>query len=441
MSQTQRDTRIELSNEWHARPGLSLPPPFHCTHVVELTNDEAAAEASRAEIVRLCRAVGRETPSPEARYHSIAIGPALLKWERHTEAVSHTILAPGNAEPLFSEPAIGLLGREAARERIDRMFVGVQIEVVTARPEDDPVGHEMARSLLGRDRVYGGLMSARTSAVWSTFELDAQGFVRLLVVVLEENEERLSRLVQRLLDLETYRMMAMLALPKAREVMSALGRLEPGLDEVMRGLAEERDTIDQERSLEQITGIAAKVEHILSSHAYRFAASRAYSRIVERRAAEVEEEIVADHQRYTVFLSRSLQPAMRTCDAAERRAQDLAERVGRAASMLDTMVDIVKKQQNQAILESMAESSRLQLKLQQAVEGFSIVAISYYGVGLLSYGLKSAKAAGLRIEPDLATGIAAPLVLAAVWLSIRKVRRQLEGRGPKAPGPGETPSG
>ena len=119
---------------------------------------------------------------------------------------------------------------------------------------------------------------------------------------------------------------------------------------------------------------------------------------------------------------------MRTCDATERRADELAQRVARAANLLNTMVDMVQKKQNQELLQSMADRARLQLRLQQAVEGFSIFAISYYAVGLLNYALKAGKSAGLGIDPSLLTGAAAPLVFALVWMTVRSVRRKVGGR-------------
>jgi uncharacterized membrane-anchored protein len=124
-------------------------------------------------------------------------------------------------------------------------------------------------------------------------------------------------------------------------------------------------------------------------------------------------------------LLRSLQPAMRTCDATERRADELARRVARAANLLDTMVDMVQKKQNQELLHSMAERARLQLRLQQAVEGFSIFAISYYAVGLLAYGFKALKSVGVHLDDALLTGLSAPVVFAVVWITVRSVRRKL----------------
>jgi uncharacterized membrane-anchored protein len=181
----------------------------------------------------------------------------------------------------------------------------------------------------------------------------------------------------------------------------------------------------QEHALREITEVAAKVEQIASSHAYRFAAARAYANIVERRVNEVGEQVVENHQRYTNFLLRSLLPAMRTCDATELRTNELAQRVSRAANLLNTMVDMVQKKQSQELLVSMAERARLQLRLQQAIEGFSIFAISYYAVGLLSYGFKALAAGGLEFNDTLLTGIAAPVVFAVVWVMVRIVRRGL----------------
>ena len=239
-------------------------------------------------------------------------------------------------------------------------------------------------------------------------------------------EARLSRYLQRLLEVETYRMLAMLALPEAREVMNLLGELEPLLDEVMEQLADRDSDQAQERLLQRLSRIAARVEHIAAAHAYRFAAARAYHGIVERRLAELDEKQLGGAARYTTFLNKTLLPAMRTCDAAERRTGELAQRITRATQLLDSMVDMEQKKQNQAILESMVERANLQLRLQQSVEGFSIFAITYYAVGLLGYLFKSGKELGLALDPELLTGLAAPAVLVLVWLSVRSVKRHLK---------------
>lgn len=420
----QRQQRIALSNEWHARPNLSLPPPFRCAHVVALRS-ETTIEESRQAFGAFCSEHGQGQPAADSRHHSVQIGSCLIKWEGHTEANSHTLLVPGNGQPPFSESAIDFLDGGKRRELLENMFIGVKIEVLGSGAGDGKDNVALAQSLLGAQSIYGGAMAESCAEVWSAFRLDAEGFVRIVVIDRGISEERLARLLQRLLEMETYRMLAMMALPRAREVMAALGDLEPQLDDVMRQLA--RSTVDdtQEELLRRITTISARAEHIAAANAYRFAAARAYYGIVDRRIRETQEQKLGSHQRYSNFLLRSLQPAMRTCDAAERRTHEVAERVARAANLLGSMVDMVQKKQNQDILETMAERATLQLRLQQAVEGFSIFAISYYAVGLLSYALKSAKSVGVKIDPDLATGIAAPLVFLVVWLTVRRVRRRL----------------
>ncbi len=421
-----RQQRIALSNEWHARPSLSLPSPFRCTHLVALRS-ESSLEESRRSFAAFCADHGQGQPAADSRHHSVQIGSCLIKWEGHTEATSHTIMVPGNGQPPFAESALDFLDAGKSDELMDDMFVGVKIEVLVAGAGDRDVTVEYARSLLGARQIYGGTMSENGAEVWSAFRHDAEGFVRIVVIDRGISEGRLSRLLQRLLEMETYRMLAMMALPRARDVMGELGELEPQLDEVMGQLARRRDDSAHEELLRRITAISAQAEHIAAANAYRFAAARAYAGIVERRINECDEQRLGSYQRYSNFLMKTLQPAMRTCDAAERRTHEVAERVARAAGLLGSMVDMVQKKQNQAILETMAERATLQLRLQQAVEGFSIFAISYYAVGLIAYGLKSAKALGAPVDPEVATGFAAPAVFAVVWFSVRAVRRRLHG--------------
>lgn len=422
-----RDERNTLNSEWHARPNVSLPAPFRCTHVVNFRDGQTQDECRQA-LAQFCRAHGQPPPSEDSRHHLLEVGPSLIKWESHTEVTAHTILVAGNGSPLFSESALDFLPEDKHRELREGMFLGVKVEVMNETPEDDPEGLQLARSLLGSNAIYGGWMANSSAIVWSSFRVDSQGFVRLLIIDRDLSQERLSRLLQRMLEMESYRLLAMKALPVARTVMGALELLEPQLDAVMRRLADDADEAAQEQALREITAIAARVEQIASEHAYRFAGARAYLRIVERRAEEVKETQLGSFQRYTNFLLKSLLPAMRTCDAAERRTQELAERVSRAANLLSTMVSMEQARQSQDIMASMAERAGVQLRLQQAVEGFSIFAISYYAVGLVSYTLKAAEGSGYPLNSELWTGIAAPGIFAAVFIAVRWVRHRLMAR-------------
>lgn len=423
-SQSGTPDRLRLNNEWHARPNIRLPHPLRCSHVVALRKDRSETDAWH-DINRFCQQQDQSGPAQGSRYHVVEIGSCLLKWESHTEATSHTLLVQGNATPPFSETALDFLDQAKRAELLEGMFVGVHVEVLPSPGPEDPAGYELARSLLGSRNLFGGVMSDNTANVWSAFRLDAAGFVRLVIIDRGISERRLARLLQRLLDMEMYRILAMKALPSARAVMSTLDELEPQLQAVMTELAASSDLGSRERALARITDLAAQVEQTASANSSLFASARAYSSIVERRAEEVREEIVSGNQRYTNFLMRALAPAMRTCDAAERRVGELAQRVARSANLLSTMVDIEQSRQNQRVMSSMADNAKRQLRLQQAVEGFSIFAISYYAVGLIKYSLDAAASAGVPIDSKLLTGLAAPAVFALVFLSIRFVRRRL----------------
>jgi len=114
---------------------------------------------------------------------------------------------------------------------------------------------------------------------------------------------------------------------------------------------------------------------------------------------------------------------MATCSSVEKRLLDLSERVARASDLLRTRVDIAREQQNQTLLASMNRRARLQLRLQQTVEGLSIAAITYYVVGLVGYGAKAAKESGIPLSVEIVTGASIPVVALVMWLLVRRLRR------------------
>ena len=117
-------------------------------------------------------------------------------------------------------------------------------------------------------------------------------------------------------------------------------------------------------------------------------------------------------------------PAMRTCRSLEERQANLSVKLARAANLLRTRVDVEIEQQNRDLLRSMNERTRLQLLLQQTVEGLSVAAVSYYIVGLISYLFKGLKDANIvTMEPGVASALSVPLVLLLMWMVIRRVRR------------------
>jgi uncharacterized membrane-anchored protein len=222
-------------------------------------------------------------------------------------------------------------------------------------------------------------------------------------------------------------MMALRALPVAQAAATRVGAIEASLATLTEQFA--RDEGDDEALLSELTHLAAEVERALVASQFRFGASRAYHELVRARIAELRERRVPGIQTIDEFMSRRLTPAMATCASIAQRLREMSERVAQASGLLSTRVEIARERQNQVLLASMDRRAKLQLRLQQTVEGLSIAAITYYVVGLVGYAAKAYKAAGGRVEPDLVMGIAIPIVAGLMALALRRVRRRLHGQG------------
>ena len=230
------------------------------------------------------------------------------------------------------------------------------------------------------------------------------------------------RVLQRLFEVEVYRLLALLALPLAQALSPRVVAIEAALADLTASIA--RESGAEEALLHELTRLAAEVEQGLSSSQYRFGACRAYSQLVATRIADLRESRLPGLQTIEEFMARRFSPAVSTCVTVSQRLHDLSERVAQASALLATRVGIARERQNQALLASMDRRARLQLRLQQTVEGLSVAAIAYYAAGLLGYLAKGAKAAGLSIDSDLMVGLALPLLAAAVFLAVRRARHK-----------------
>jgi uncharacterized membrane-anchored protein len=260
---------------------------------------------------------------------------------------------------------------------------------------------------------------------WTDFRLHADGFSRVLLRDRHLTRGQTGRLLQRLLEIETYRMMALLAFPAARQANAEVGRMDKGLADIVTELADPGIASNDRDLLERLTGLAAEAERLDAATSFRLAAARAYYAILNQRTAELREERVPGIQTIEEFMDRRLAPAMKTCESAAERQQLLARRAARTGDLLRTRVDIALEEKNRDLLKSMNRRAKLQLRLQETVEGLSVVAISYYLLGLVFYAAKGLKAAGLPVDPDVAAMVAIPVIIGAVILGLRRLRRAL----------------
>ena len=422
--------RRALIDEVHARPFAQVTAPQRASHLALLTGEDPAED--RAQVAALCAAHGVPPPGPEDTYLMADLGPFRLRWERHTEFSSYTFFQdPGNREAApFAAPVLDVVPRDWLAALPGQLLVGVHVEL---EARDAPRHGEAALTrLFGTDNIAGSLVSGGAAAVWMDFAVQADGFGRVLLQDRGLRPRQAGRLVQRLFEIETYRMLALLALPLARRHGRELSRSGERLTEMTARLAAIEGLEDERRLLGELTRMSAEIEDMAATASYRFAAAGAYDALVGRRVAELREARFEGMQTIGEFLERRLAPAMATCEAVAARLEARSDRVSRASQLLRTRIDIALEAQNGELLRSMDRRARLQLRLQQTVEGLSVAAISYYLVGLVGYAAKAAKAAGVALDADLTTGLSIPVVVGLVGFGVWRLRR-LVARDARAP--------
>ncbi len=416
--------RYLLSNEIHARPPQELSAPERLSYIAINYDSDVANTTNAAidDLARLCVIWGVQTPTSEVTHFVAEHSNLRLKWERHTEFVTYTFSRNGDFERPFENPVIALVNEEWLATLTGKLVVAIHLAVQENQvfiPDLQDVVHEFGDNYLVGAKVAGG-----NGIVLTDLMIHADEFGRMLLMDIKLGKRQAGRTVQRLLDIETYRTMALLGLPVARATAAMLRGAERELAEITSLMAQD-STHDEPALLLRLTRLAATVESEVAANSFRFGASRAYYDLTKRRIAELREERLTGVQTIEEFMDRRLAPAMATCSSAEKRLLDLSERVARASDLLRTRVDIEREQQNQALLASMNRRAQMQLRLQQTVEGLSIAAITYYVVGLVGYAAKALKETGVPLSVELVTGASIPFVALAMWLAVRRLRKHL----------------
>lgn len=415
--------RERLVNEAHARPAQPCGAPAAVSRLMMLTG-EADAGRDRDHIVALCRSHGAPEPAEGARHHVVDAGPARVVWERHTEFSTYTIYREAVGADPIADMAVDAVNGGWLAGVPGRLLAAAHLVLVAA--PDGGLDEDLARRFLGRDDFAASRLRGETASAATDFRLHPDGFGRILVCDSSAEPMVRGRLVQRLLEVETYRLAALLALPVAREAQPETGRLESELNAMSHRIAAPPHMSKDRDLLQRLSQLAGQAEELSARCNYRFAAARAYHRLVLERIERVRETRLEGRERLGAFITRRLAPAMRTCDATAERQAAVAARIDRAVRLLATRVEVEVEEQNALLLASMDRRADQQLRLQETVEGLSAVAITYYGVGLVAYAAKGLRAAGLRgLDPAIVSAVAAPVVFALVWAGVRRMRARL----------------
>lgn len=410
--------RARLLAEAHARPPAPLDTPMLATRLATL-GAEASAGRDRAHMAALCAQLGHAPPAEAASWCALDAGDWQMRWERHTEFSTWTFFTPPRSTALLSEAALDRAPRDWLTALPGDVLVATALDV---RPRA-ALGDPLAR--LPHDTV-GARVADGAATVYTDFRAGPDGFTRVLLLTESDDPALNGRLVQSLLEIETYRLTALLAFPLAGEAGAEVGRIEREAAALAGELSGGSEPEKDRALLGRLAALAGEAEALSARTAFRFGAGRAYHEIVRERVAGLREERVATLLTLGNFMERRLAPAMRTCDSVAEREHAVIERIARTGELLNTRVQVAAEGASVALLASMDRRAKAQLRLQRTVEGLSVAAISYYAVGLLLYPLKALEKTRYGFDATLAAGLLAPLVVLVIWFLLSRLKASLE---------------
>ncbi len=415
--------RVALHNEIHARPPEAMNAPLAISHIV-MVGDALAREASRAHIAALLRDHHLPQPDAQSTHIRMDLGPFRIRWELHTEFVTWTFSRPIDAS------GFGERDPNTAIDAVPQAWLdGLPGECLASLhlwvlPTASSAGTTLVKHVLHEDTLVASTVADGHGEVYTDFAIHADGFSRMVLLAGAIAPRRLGRLVQRLLEIDTYRMAALLGLPAAREASAVLAFAELELAELASAIRV-AGRHEEPQLLDRLTKLAGQVEGQYAGTHSRFSASAAYFELVDRRIEDISESRLAGLQTIGEFMERRLSPARSTCAWATRRQDALSQRVSRISNLLRTRVEIEQQQSSQALLAAMNTRQGLQLKLQATVEGLSVAAITYYIVGLVSYLAKGAHAIGWPWSAESTAAFAIPIVALTVWWLLRRLHAKV----------------
>jgi uncharacterized membrane-anchored protein len=416
----EHTARDMIQGEIHARPIPLLEANMRVRRLV-LVLDEGAADMAKIlkNFQNFCAGQGIGRVNIEARLHSFSGGENEVTWEFHSEFVTVTWYGgPKDINIWPTDIGLHLLDRAGllSATRID-MIGGSEVP-------DRLLPGFIANSLC--------LVSVQQGAgqVATDFVLDANKFLRFEFACGSLSPLRCTIMVRRLLEIETYRNVALLGLPLARQLSPLLQKAEAELTAVVDTLAAANTVELVQSALNSLHGLSVRAGQLSERLGYRFAASAAYGEIFWDRLNSLKEEPNARGVTISNYLRNRVKPTLSTFAAMEKRLNVLSQKIDRAIELLDVPISLDMQIQNKSVLESIAHTAKGQFLLQRTVEGLSTIAISYYLVGLIGDFLggpfEKLNLAGL--DKTLILSAATPFVLLFVWLTMRKIRKDNEKR-------------
>lgn len=405
--------RAEAQGEIHARPIVPIEAPARVRRVAFLLGNEPnTGRAASRRFVEWCQSTGRPFPPPSARRFGYESGARQVVWELHNEFVTFTWTGP--AEDGDAWPAdVGLETADGSA-----VIAAMRVDILATPSIPGPALIDFDPLSLCYSTIEDGRAQLATD-----FVCDGDGYTRYEFAAGAIGADLRGIVVRRLLEIETYRLLALVGIPLSRSVSPAMNDLEGRLAAIMDELGTSGAAVDSHDALNRLHQLQMQVGHLAERTRYRFSASRAYGRILWRRLDSLGETAVDDHRTLLRYLKHRIEPALWTFEAIERRQEALFEQLARTTALLNTRIGLDVQTQNHSILNTISDTAKSQYRLQTTVEGLSTIAITYYALGIASYMLHVLDGE-YEHQKAILIAVLAPVILVLVWLGIRRIKKR-----------------
>ena len=411
-----------LINELHNRPFPVVDLPAQVSSLVFLHTGDRQAELDK--LAKLAQLHGVEAPSTNADCYYQSFDKFDLRWEFHNEFSTYTVVHRGPPELPFCTDGFSLLDSDWVANLDGQLIAANHIDLRPASAS--PATEQDLSALFNDQRLVGSKVYDGLATVWTSVQSEDDGFIRTLVVDEGLDPSQAGRLIRNLLEIAAYRSMTLLALPTARLLMPEVRHLEQRLVKTNEQLNQLVTLEDEQALMTELIEEATQLEKLVADHNFRFSATEAYFNLTESRLDMLREQKMPAIRTLKQFHVRRFIPAFNTCMSVVRRKENLSKRISRTSELLHLRLQLSLETQNQQLLVSMDKRSEIQLRLQQTVEGLSVIAMTYYSMSLIELLLKPVAVENyLPISQGIALAAITPVVfLGAVMLTLR-IRKKL----------------
>lgn len=412
----------EVIEELHTRPILSASSTVQLSNLVVFQPGTEAEEIEH--IQRLTEQFDAPGPTTGTGSYSQVLGDYEIRWERHTEFSAYTFLRHALSDSPFTTITLNSIPEDWLDQLSGEVIALTHLEIRPGNTE--PGSEDELKPLFDGHSLIGTNLELGYAKIWTSVRSNSDGAMRLLIYDNGMTHAESGRLLRNLLELSAYRTLTFLALPTCRDLLPEITLMEHKLAKMTSKLAKLKGIDSEKKLLKNLTAISAKLEALIAANKFRFAATEAYYGLTIDRLRSLSETPLPHGRTLEKFHHRRFIPGFRTCKSVQERMEDLSHRIGRATDLLRTNIDLALESQNQKVLKSMNKRSQLQLRLQQTVEGLSVVAISYYALNLLALLLYAFPDFLLPHEyHKTIKGVATLPMVLLVWFGIRKLKSNI----------------